>query len=344
MHITNIIENKNLGLAQIASYAAILGESPSKGAKSPSLWNAAFNDLDLPAVMHPMDVRPARLAEAVQSLREDDRFLGGAVTMPYKMSIIPYLDGVDSQVETIGSVNCIYRDEKKLIGSNTDGAGALWSLEKDIGAPLSGKNVLVLGTGGAGAAVASYLASAVGPEGRIVLANRSSDSRDKLAKRLSVKYHIETADWPVNHKRIGSPDVIVNCSTLGFETLKEDDEGMYSLKFYTPLGPYIDDFRVNIGENTERRYFRKASEAIKINFDHSFDFLASMTNPFVFDIIYQPKQTVLLFLASLLGYRTLNGETMNLAQAVIAFDKVTSTGGLRSQNEGVVYDAMMNVW
>jgi len=342
--VLDVIENRGLNLEQTDYYAAILGESPSKGAKSPSLWNAAFAGLGLSGMMHPMDVKEGKMEEVLQRLREDRSFIGGAVTMPYKMSIILHLDALEPEAETIGAVNCIYRDEEKLIGANTDGAGALWSLKKEMTEPLAGKTVLLLGTGGAGFAVAAYLASAVGPEGGLTLANRSPEPRDQLAGRLREKCRVETVDWPFPPDRVDGVDVLVNCTSIGFETLKQDEVGAFSLKFYTALGPVDDSVRVENGAEIEKRYLKAAGDAIKINFDRTLDVMAAMDDPIVFDIIYQPKQTMLLFLANLMGYRTLNGVSMNLEQAVIAFDKATEVAGMRRANNDEVRDLMSKAW
>ena len=65
-----------------ARYAAIIGASPSKGARSPVLWNAAFDAHGIDAEMVPMDVAPEHLEEVTTALRRDTRFLGGAVAAP----------------------------------------------------------------------------------------------------------------------------------------------------------------------------------------------------------------------------------------------------------------------
>ncbi|MBW1887287.1 MAG: hypothetical protein JRI52_02905 [Deltaproteobacteria bacterium] len=342
--VLDIIENKGLDLEQTDYYAAILGESPSKGAKSPSLWNAAFKGLKLSVMMHPMDVSSMKLKEVVQYLRRDSRFIGGAVTMPFKITIIPYLDALEPEAETIGAVNCLYRDGEKLIGSNTDGAGALWSLAREISDSLEGKTILLLGTGGAGFAVSTYLASALGPKGSLILANRSDAPRDELVGKFQGKCRVRVVDWPVATDQVHGVDILVNCSSVGFETLKEDEKGIFSLKFYTPLGPMDNAIRVQNGEDAERWYFKSASDAIKKNFDQSLDVLSNMDDPFIFDIIYQPLQTMLLFLASMVGFRTLNGVAMNLEQAVIAFDKATVASGLRNSNYKKTRRLMGKVW
>ena len=79
-------------------------------------------------------------------LREGD-FRGINVTIPYKQTVIPYLDGISETARAIGAVNTIVRRNGKLYGDNTDAAGLTLMLRR-IGAELSGKKVLILGTGG----------------------------------------------------------------------------------------------------------------------------------------------------------------------------------------------------
>lgn len=70
------------------------------------------------------------------------------VTMPYKETVIPYLDELTPIAQELGAVNTIIRRDGKLIGSNTDYAGFLAMVEKS-GLSPSGKKCLVLGSGGA---------------------------------------------------------------------------------------------------------------------------------------------------------------------------------------------------
>jgi shikimate dehydrogenase len=338
------IENGNVDLGSTGNYAAILGESPSKGAKSPSLWNAAFQGLGLSGIMHPMDVQPAKLQAVVQALRADRRFIGGAVTMPYKIDIIPFLDDLDAEARTIGAVNCLYRRGADLIGANTDGAGALWSLERAYRQPLAGKQALVIGAGGAGFAVAAYLAGALGPSGRITLANRSPEPLHNLAEKLKTDCQVQTSGLPLPDDQLSSLDIVVNCSSLGFENLKKDAAGTYTLKFYSPLGRLDNALRVADAPTAEKDYARAAKDTIGRNHGETVHALAAMADPFVFDIVYQPHRTPLLFWAETFGYRTLNGVPMNLEQAVIAFDRATAAVNLRPSHRNEVRPLMEKVW
>ncbi len=71
------------------------------------------------------------------------------VTIPYKETVIPYLDVVSDVAQRIGAVNTIVRQNGKLYGYNTDYFGMRALIER-VGLDLRGKKVLVLGTGGTG--------------------------------------------------------------------------------------------------------------------------------------------------------------------------------------------------
>ena len=74
-------------------------------------------------------------------------FLGLNVTIPYKQSVIPYLDGISTRAKAIGAVNTIINRDGHLYGDNTDFDGMRLALTK-AGIQLKGKKVLILGTGG----------------------------------------------------------------------------------------------------------------------------------------------------------------------------------------------------
>ncbi len=338
--VLDLIENKGLLLDSTDYYAAILGESPSKGARSPLLWNAAFKKLNISAVMHPMDISANNIKAVIQNLKKDTRFIGGAVTMPYKITVRPYLDAIEPEAETIGAVNCIYRDGERLVGANTDGAGAVWSMEKEVGQSIAGKKVLLLGTGGAGVAVATYIASALTVHGQLRIANRSEQSRNQIIRRLQGKCQVvDIENWPVTVKDVEGIDIVINCTSIGFEAMKRDEKGVYYLKYFTPLGD-IENMRVKEKDNAEKEYILKASSSVARNVSQSIKIMASLNKPFVFDIIYQPRMTMLLSLAQLIGSSVLNGKPMNLEQAVIAFVKAAKACGLFRGEHQTVREVM----
>ena len=85
--------------------------------------------------------------EEVGSFLEAADFKGINVTIPYKQTVIPYLDGISDQARQIGAVNTIVNRDGKLYGYNTDYYGMRDLLLRNSIDP-SGKKVLILGTGG----------------------------------------------------------------------------------------------------------------------------------------------------------------------------------------------------
>ncbi|MBQ7153777.1 MAG: ATP-binding protein [Clostridia bacterium] len=103
---------------------------------------------EIHAHIGPYDYAIEELApKDVPSFLRQRRFEGINVTIPYKETVIPYLDFVDPDANAIGAVNTIVNKEGKLYGYNTDFYGMNALLHRQ-GISLAGKKVAVLGTGG----------------------------------------------------------------------------------------------------------------------------------------------------------------------------------------------------
>lgn len=210
-HVVSLIENP-ISYPQGKRYAAILGASPSKGARSPALWNAAFSAHGVDAKMLAMDIAADRLAMLLQALEADSSFIGGAIAVPHKEAVAQWLgDRITPEAKAIGAVNCLFRDANgRLKGTNTDGEAALQSFEATLG-PVGGKKVLLLGPGGAGRAVAAYFQKAVGNNaGRLIVAGRS-EAAEQFARRIGATW----LEWQQRLSVLPNIDVLINCTSLG---------------------------------------------------------------------------------------------------------------------------------
>ena len=101
------------------------------------------------------DLIPLTRDELDAFLREK-QFSALNVTIPYKETVIPYLDEVDSRAQKIGAVNTVVNRNGRLCGYNTDFYGFRYLLQKN-GIDVAGKKALVLGKGGASKAVIAVL-------------------------------------------------------------------------------------------------------------------------------------------------------------------------------------------
>jgi shikimate dehydrogenase len=190
---------------------------PIEHTKSPVMQNAAFEALGMQAVYVPFSVRPEDLGKATLSLRAMN-VSGVNVTLPHKSAVIEFLDELDPVAKQIGAVNTIVQRNRKLYGYNTDGPGFLLSLHKDAHFDPLGKKAVLLGAGGAAAAVAMSLAGA--GVRRLVIANRDKRRAEVLAKRVQKFFDREVLAVAMDEVRalywlIRESDILVNATSLG---------------------------------------------------------------------------------------------------------------------------------
>ena len=300
--ITELIANPLPGLAEMSQFAAILGESPSKGARSPLLWNAAFKALNIECEMLPMDVSSENLESLLEALDQDSRFIGGAVAVPHKEAIARWLatqsgERLSPEASAIGAVNALYRNsEGVLCATNTDGEGALRSLTEKY-PELAGANVLLIGPGGAGKAVAAFVKRALGPKGQLLISARQPEQIQNFADTIDAF----VTPWPPSQEILSKVDIVINCTVIGSQSTVSVASQTLNLREYTPLA--------DLDENNSIR----STELLK----------ELPATGLVFDIIYDPSPSKLLMLAADAGLKTLDGLMMNLEQAVLAFQYAT---------------------
>jgi shikimate dehydrogenase len=204
----SLIEN-HVDISRFDQYAAIIGECPSKGARSPKLWNAVFESEKKNCKMLPLDVKKENIINLLNNLNNDKEFIGGAIAVPYKEVIAKWLgDNVTLEAKKIGAVNCLYRNSDGLLhGANTDGEASLLTFKDKFGS-LENKSVMVLGVGGAGKAVSSYFSSSF--TSTIII------SRCESGKRYANKIGAEWGSWDEIDNYIRDVDVLINCTSIGF--------------------------------------------------------------------------------------------------------------------------------
>jgi shikimate dehydrogenase len=190
---------------------------PIEHTKSPVMHNAAFEALGMQAVYMPFSVRPEDLGKATMSLRALN-ISGVNVTVPHKGAVIEFLDELDPAAKQIGAVNTIVQRNRKLYGYNTDGPGFMLSLHKDGHFDATNKKAVVLGAGGAAAAVAMSLAGA--GTRRLVIANRDKRRAEVLAKRVQKFFDREVLPVALDEGRalywlIRESDLLVNATSVG---------------------------------------------------------------------------------------------------------------------------------
>jgi len=195
------------------------------------MHNAAFQELNLDFVYVAFRIRKNELKEAIVGAKSLD-IRGLNVTMPYKNSVMKYLDEIDSTARAIGAVNTILNDEGRLTGYDTDGIGALKAL-KENGISLNGKKLLLLGAGGAGKAIAFHTAQEV-EELKILnrTTQKAKDLAEVLRKNFGKKIDGNSLSAKIIRKELEDADILVNATSAGMHP--KDNQSLIDPKWLKP--------------------------------------------------------------------------------------------------------------
>jgi len=193
---------------------ALIG-NPVSHSMSPAIHNAAFMELDQDCIYVAFQVEDVK--SALAGMRALDNFRGMSVTIPHKIEVMQYVDEIPDVDRHIGSINTVVKEDGKLIGFNTDGPGALKAIG-DAGIELAGKNVLMLGAGGAARAIAFTLAQK-GSIGKLVLLDINEEFLSQLTGDLKSGTDAVIVPGALNQaaveEHMASADLIINCTPVG---------------------------------------------------------------------------------------------------------------------------------
>ena len=184
---------------------------PTEAFKAPMIYNPYFEQAGIDAVVVPMGVKGDDYAALLRNLFRMTNLRGALVTMPHKVTTVAMLDEVTPTVRIAGSCNAILkRPDGTLLGDMFDGAGFVRGAQRK-GARLAGADVLVVGSGGVGSAIAASLAAAGIASIRLFDANPAV--ADALAARL--REHYPALAVKAGSKDPAGCDVVVNATPLG---------------------------------------------------------------------------------------------------------------------------------
>jgi shikimate dehydrogenase len=256
---------------------------PVEHSLSPQMQNAALRHCKIDMQYAPFRVLPNELRDALELIRKHE-FIGVNLTIPHKIPALELLDRADDNVKRIGAVNVIKVEAGKLRGFNTDGRGFARAVREEFSVDLRDLRVLVLGAGGAARAIALQCAKENCE--RLLIANRSFESAQKLADELRDFFACPKVLGPVPRLQaipfeeapirfqIAHVDLVVNATPIGL--IRGDPSPIASRL----LAPHV----------------------------------------MVYDTIYSAERTPLVSAAMEAGARATNGLSMLLHQGALAFE------------------------
>ena len=183
--------------------------NPIDHSLSPKLHNYWINNNSINAIYEKQKLNENELEQVILQIR-NKKISGVNVTVPFKKTVIPYLDELSHESQKTQSVNTIYLKDNKVVGHNTDIVGFETSIKKSEYDP-NNKEVLILGAGGV---VPSIIFALIKMKvSKIKICNRTKEKAENLKK---IYKNIEIIDWGETLNF----DMIINATSLG---LKETD-------------------------------------------------------------------------------------------------------------------------
>ena len=184
--------------------------NPIKHSLSPKLHNYWIKQNNLNAVYDKKHLDESEIERIIAEVK-NSKINGINVTVPFKKSVIPFLDQLTLLADKTQSVNTIFKKDNQVVGDNTDIGGFEYAL-KHINYDVKNRRVFILGAGGVVPSIILAL-KRLGAS-KIFLSNRTKKKAENLKKNHS---YLKVIDWGQ------SPDfdIIINATILG---LKNKDQ------------------------------------------------------------------------------------------------------------------------
>tara|TARA_Y100000590_G_scaffold465481_1_gene637908 strand:- start:2121 stop:2912 length:792 start_codon:yes stop_codon:yes gene_type:complete len=184
--------------------------NPIEHSLSPKLHNYWIKKNNINGIYEKKKIENNNIKNIIYEIR-NEKINGINVTVPFKKSVISYMDQLSSEANETQSVNTVYKENNKIYGHNTDVGGFELAL-RNMNYDLKDKKVFILGAGGVAPSIISALKK-IGTS-KIVLSNRTKEKAENLKKIFS---NLEVINWG----EIPDFNMIINATSLG---LKENDE------------------------------------------------------------------------------------------------------------------------
>ena len=213
-----------------AELTGVFGD-PVEGNPTGVMEEAAYEAASLNYRYITMKVTPADFPDAMKAVRAL-HMKGVNLTMPHKITVLPYLDELSEAAAIIGAVNTIVvREDGSLFGENTDGKGFVEALARHGERP-AGKNIVILGAGGAARAIA--VECALAGAALITVVNRTASKAEGLADLIREKTNASasTLAWTPGIAIPDGTDILINatCVGLGDDRANKPDIAYDSVK------------------------------------------------------------------------------------------------------------------
>ena len=237
--------------------------NPIDHSLSPKLQNRWLKENNIDATYDKIKLEVHEIKNFIQEIKEQ-KIAGCNVTVPFKKTVIPFLDRLSPEAEQTQSVNTITYDNGDLVGHNTDIAGFDSAIKK-LDFSLKGKKVMILGAGGVVPSIIFALQKMNVQE--ITISNRTKEKAENLKVLFN---NIKILEWG----NLTDFHMVINATSLGLNNekinLKFSSSGNDRLFYDVIYNPHETQF-LKMGkqlgcktENGKTMFVYQALEAFKL--------------------------------------------------------------------------------
>lgn len=208
--VKDVQEVQNVGMTPPPDRYAVVG-FPVKHSWSPFIHGMFAKQTGQNLTYRLLEIPPTLFrSEVLRFFAEGGRGLN--VTLPHKQAAAELVNHLTPRAEQAGAVNTISAQDKGLVGDNTDGAGLINDLTRNLGFPLKDKRVLLLGAGGAARGVIGPLLEA--GVSSLHIANRNVDRANELAIAFKPFGNVTSSRF---EDAAGEFDLILNATSASMQ-------------------------------------------------------------------------------------------------------------------------------
>ena len=191
------------------------------GSPSPAMQNAALDAAGVEGVYERRELTADELPDFMEEMRRG-AYRGCNVTIPHKRLAAELCDRLEGDAALLGVTNTVTVDGRQLIGANTDAAGFALSLRRAGLTPGAHARAVVLGAGGAAAAIVLALARL--RVSRLTVVARDLEAAVAIARDAAPDVPSVAVQWNRNDARgaLADADLVVNATPVGLHSLPID--------------------------------------------------------------------------------------------------------------------------
>tara|TARA_B100000676_G_scaffold250856_1_gene255620 strand:- start:159 stop:953 length:795 start_codon:yes stop_codon:yes gene_type:complete len=237
--------------------------NPINHSLSPRLQNRWLKENNIDATYNKIQLEDYEIKNFIQDIK-DQKITGCNVTVPFKKTVIPFLDKLSPEAEQTQSVNTITFDSGNLVGHNTDIAGFHTAIKK-LNFSIKDKKVLILGAGGVVPSIIFALKNMDVKE--IIISNRTKEKAENLKLLFNDIKILEWGNLIDFHMVINATSLGLNNETINLDFKSLGDDKLFYDVIYNPHETPFLKIGKQLGHKTENgktMFVYQALEAFKL--------------------------------------------------------------------------------